>query len=150
MQSNHIVVVHFRRCVFLAIAFSYAVVMTLAEPIANAQSPILGPPRESPEPVQPIGHSEIWASGKVGDIAVNSQGWLGFHLVGFPKLCNNGAGNSNDWVQLTTNYMSIDEIKQVLAVVTAAKLSSRMIVIQGQDNFAADEWSCRFVQITLK
>jgi hypothetical protein len=91
--------------------------------------------------------------GKVGTIAVNTSGWVSFHLQGFPQLCDSGAGGENKWAQMTTNYMNLDQIRQILAVLTAAKLASRDVVVYGadnEDNRQPPEWSCRVFQVALQ
>ena len=100
--------------------------------------------------VHPVLAADQIATGKVGLIAVNSAGWVAFHLEHLPALCNTGAGGETHWVQLTTNYMSLAQISQVLATLTAAKQMSREVQVFGIDNSANTEWSCRLDQIVLK
>jgi hypothetical protein len=81
--------------------------------------------------------------GQVGAIVVTPNGDFFFHLEGYPLLCNSTpTGDGRDWVTVTGGYTTPDGKKELLSLVTSAKLSGRPVQVRGLNNSTPSAWGC--------
>jgi hypothetical protein len=75
---------------------------------------------------------------------------VSFTLEGSPALCATASGNGNTWATLTANYLNPDALKNLLHILTTAKLSGREVMVRAiNSNAAPAEWGCRIDGLEL-
>jgi hypothetical protein len=83
-------------------------------------------------------------TGTVGSIVVGNKS-ISFFLTGSPALCNSvtQSGGSTGWVTVNETYFNANSVKNILSLVTAAKLAGHKISVRGLNNTTAGEFGCR-------
>jgi len=101
----------------------------------------------------------LYITGKVGDVVVTPNGDFFFNVEPKQKFCNDAPLGSTlggyDWIVVTENptpdgtasgnlipYATPGGKKDMLTLLTIAKLSGRSITVRGVPNYTKGEWGC--------
>jgi hypothetical protein len=92
----------------------------------------------------------VIANGAPSPAAPASRPYLvSFTLEGSPALCATASGSGNTWATLTANYLNPDALKNLLHILTTAKLSGREVMVRALNSNIAGEWGCRIDGLEL-